>query len=219
MKSAAHLSLRHPGEDRDPGNAGGTWIPSSAGTATKASKPVVPVTARWLFFWVGILLLVSFLCSCDFARMRDDEAVEYYDMRLPDMPPGVVPLGGGAHPVLAGTPDQVQNPLPPTPAVIRRGETAYVHFCRQCHGPEGKGFGTVGQSFAPLPTDLRSEHVQSQSDGELFLKIGRGFLRHPPLAYTVSVEDRWAVVAYMRAMKEEGEKEEGDKARKGGRRR
>lgn len=159
-----------------------------------------------LSFLVTILVLGSILCSCDYARMRDDEALEYYDMQLPDMPPGAVPVGGGLEPVFAGTPNQIRNPLEPTPAVLKQGEAAYTYFCNQCHGPGGTGYGTVGQSFAPLPTDLRGVYVQGQSDGELFLKIGKGFKRHPPLAYTVSVEDRWAVVTYIRSLKEEGEK-------------
>jgi hypothetical protein len=63
------------------------------------------------------------------------------------------------------------------------------------------GNGTVGQSFAPLPANLRDAGVQKQSDGELFAKITLGFRRHPPLASTVSDGDRWAVVNYIQSMK------------------
>jgi mono/diheme cytochrome c family protein len=151
--------------------------------------------------WATILVLVgTFLCSCDYARMREDEALEYYDMKFPDMPEGVVPLGGGKDPAFAKSPDQVRNPLQPGLAVVKQGEIAYSYFCIQCHGPGGRGFGTVGQSFAPLPTDLRSDYVRNQSDGEIFVKIGMGYKRHPPLAYTVSVQDRWALLAYIRAL-------------------
>jgi mono/diheme cytochrome c family protein len=150
-----------------------------------------------------LVLVGTFLCGCDYARMREDDALEYYDMKFPDMPAGVVPLGGGAEPAFAVAPDQVRNPLQPVSAVIEEGELAYTYFCIQCHGPDAKGFGTVGQSFAPLPTDLRGDYVRSQTDGELFLKIGNGFKRHPPLAHTVSVHDRWALLAYIRALEPE----------------
>jgi hypothetical protein len=58
----------------------------------------------------------------------------------------------------------------------------------------------VGQSFAPLPTDLADPRVQAQADGELFAKVSLGYRRHPPLADTVSEPDRWAVIAYVRSL-------------------
>jgi len=60
--------------------------------------------------------------------------------------------------------------------------------------------GTVGQSFSPLPTDLRSPYVQSQRDGEIYAKIRLGYRRHPPLYSTISENDTWAVVKYLRSL-------------------
>jgi hypothetical protein len=59
----------------------------------------------------------------------------------------------------------------------------------------------VGQSFSPLPAALKDLYVQSQADGMLFKKISLGFQRHPPMAYTVSEEDRWALVHFIRTLK------------------
>lgn len=146
-----------------------------------------------LLFSVGALLY-----GCDYARMRDDEAVNLYQLQLPDMPSGVVQVGVGLDSLPLGLQD-LKNPLDPTPAVIAAGAQAYQYFCIQCHGPRGEGYGTVGQSFAPLPSNLRSDYVQQQSDGQLFYRIGQGYKRHPPLAYTVSVPDRWSLIVYMRA--------------------
>jgi hypothetical protein len=60
----------------------------------------------------------------------------------------------------------------------------------------------VGQSFAPLPTDLRSSRVQELTDGELFQHIsyvaGKG--RQPALATTIRIGDRWTVVAYVKSI-------------------
>jgi mono/diheme cytochrome c family protein len=94
----------------------------------------------------------------------------------------------------------LRNPLPRNEDILDQGKEAYRYFCIQCHGPLADGHGTVGQSFAPLPADLKDKSVQSQSDGELFKKIGLGFRRHPPLATTVSEEDRWAVVHFIRGL-------------------
>jgi hypothetical protein len=59
----------------------------------------------------------------------------------------------------------------------------------------------VGQSFSPLPADLRSNDVQSQGDGELYAKIRLGYLRHPQLFTTISEGDTWAVVDFIRTLK------------------
>ena len=159
---------------------------------------------RCIFLMTAGMILGSLFSGCDYARMRDDEAVNTYEMQLPDMPQGVVPQGAGVEPAFAQPPDQIRNPLQSDQAVIEEGKVAYTYYCIQCHGPDARGFGTVGQSFAPLPTNLRSDTVRNQSDGALFIKIGMGYKRHPPLAYTVSVHDRWALIAFIRTLKEEG---------------
>jgi mono/diheme cytochrome c family protein len=147
---------------------------------------------------LGAILLA--LCSgCDYARMRDDEAVNTYQIQFPQMPDGAVPEGAGPD-SLPFEEQGLKNPLESSKAAITAGAQAYQYFCIQCHGPRADGFGTVGQSFAPLPTNLRSDYVQQQPDGQLFFRIGQGYKRHPPLAYTVSVPDRWALIAYIRSI-------------------
>ncbi|PKN67063.1 MAG: hypothetical protein CVU57_03700 [Deltaproteobacteria bacterium HGW-Deltaproteobacteria-15] len=138
--------------------------------------------------------------GCDYARMTNDEAVDRYEMEFPPMPQDLVPLGEGVHP-LPTEPGAIENPLGAGREVLAAGKQAYDFYCRQCHGQGGDGRGTVGQSFAPLPTDLRSGYVQKQPDGQIFERVGKGYKRHPPLAYTVSIKDRWAVVSYIRSMK------------------
>ena len=90
--------------------------------------------------------------------------------------------------------------MPTTEAVVAWGELGYQYYCVQCHGSKYNGDGTVGQSFAPLPTDLRSEYVQQMSDDELFRSISYGMMRHPELAYTVSAEDRWSLIRWIQSL-------------------
>jgi mono/diheme cytochrome c family protein len=132
--------------------------------------------------------------------MRDDEALNAFQITLPVMPRGTLPLGGGIESLRKSDPEKLMNPLPMTGAVIEQGRKNYGYYCVQCHGPRFDGKATVGQSFYPLPADLLAPPVQTQKDGELFLKISLGYKRQPPLSATIAVEDLWAVINYLRAL-------------------
>jgi mono/diheme cytochrome c family protein len=153
---------------------------------------------------VALFSVLSTLCGCDYARMNDQESVRTYKKEIPEMPPDTIPITGGFQILSSANPKDLKNPLPDTQESVDQGKEAYFYFCVQCHGPKADGNGTVGQSFAPLPANLRDAGVQKQSDGELFAKISLGFGRHPPLASTVSEPDRWAVVNYIRSLKKGG---------------
>jgi len=142
----------------------------------------------------------SGLVSCDYARMKDDEAVNTYETSVPEMPQKTLPVTGGLEVLKGKNPKDLRSPLPFTQASVQQGKRGYGYYCIQCHGKETDGNGTVGQSFAPLPTDLRGSYVQRQNDGELFYKISFGYRRHPPLADTVAEEDRWAIIHYLRSL-------------------
>jgi mono/diheme cytochrome c family protein len=153
-------------------------------------------------FSVARLLVLAFvlllLCGCDYARMTDDEAINTYGKNMPEQPAHTVPVEGGIETLLVADPQNLVNPLPKDPDTVEQGRLAYGYFCRHCHGPKGDGHGTVGQSFAPLPTDLQSGTVQQLRDGEIFARISLGYKRCPPLASTMAEEDRWAVIRYLR---------------------
>jgi mono/diheme cytochrome c family protein len=151
--------------------------------------------------WIVLLLLLFAPAGCDYGRMYDQESVRTFEKKMPDIPPGTIPTSGGVEVLSRTEPRDLKNPLSPTAAAVSQGKGAYFNFCIQCHGPKADGNGTVGQSFAPLPTNLTDPQVLEQSDGELFFKISLGFGRHPALASTVSEPDRWAIIHYLRALK------------------
>lgn len=154
------------------------------------------------------LLALLFAASCDYARMRDQESVRTWEKQMPAAPDYTIPTDGG-YQVLAHTqPASLRNPVTDTLQSVERGRIAYSYFCIQCHGRNLKGYGTVGQSFSPLPSDLTATDVLQQSDGELYYKIRMGFKRHPPLFTTVSDTDTWSIVNYVRTQK--GKMDDGD---------
>jgi mono/diheme cytochrome c family protein len=152
-------------------------------------------------FWMGVLLSVP-ITGCDYQRMKDQESVRTYKKEMPEMDARTVPVQDGFQVLLTADPKTLANPLPLTPVSAQQGKQAYGYFCVHCHGPKADGMGTVGQSFSPLPTDLRSDVVQTQSDGELYAKVRLGYKRHPRLYTTISEPDTWVVVDYMRSLKQ-----------------
>lgn len=92
------------------------------------------------------------------------------------------------------------NPVLATDAAIERAQMIFHQNCELCHGPKGKGNGPMSTSLPVKPADLSSERVQSQTDGALFWKIlsGRGMM--PSTQATLSDEQRWALVDYIRTL-------------------
>ena len=138
-----------------------------------------------------------------YGRMRETPAVRPFEEPLLIKEAGLVPVNGGEaiYRVSAGI--DIQPPIDMTQsAVIDRGKTVYLVYCAQCHGHNYDGNGTVGQSFAPLPTDLRSAKVQNSPAGELFKNVSYGVPdgRQPPLHATITVDDRWRVVAFVKSL-------------------
>ena len=139
----------------------------------------------------------------DFWRMRETAAVRPYEKPMLIMEQGVVPVSDSEAIFKATQGEELKSPLNlDDPAVIDLGQKLYFDFCSQCHGPNHDGKGTVGQSFSPLPTDIRSAKVQALPAGVHFKEISYGVPdgRQPPLATTIQVLDRWRIVAYVKSL-------------------
>jgi mono/diheme cytochrome c family protein len=114
-----------------------------------------------------------------------------------------MPVNGGEALFRAVAADEIAAPFSLTdPAAIASGKTAYQYYCIHCHGKNFDGYGTVGQSFAPPPGDLRSAKVQSMSEGLMFKEISYGIPggRQPALATTVAVNERWHAIAFVKSL-------------------
>lgn len=147
-----------------------------------------------------VVFLVAVSTGCDYGRMYDQDSVKTYERKMPTTDKRSVPIRNGLVVLSNADPRGLRNPLLFSKEIVEHGTRAYNSFCIPCHGPKLDGNGTVGQSFAPLPTDLTSRTTLSQKDGELYTKARLGFKRHPVLFATVSAEDAWAVIIYMRSM-------------------
>ena len=181
------------------------------GETGASPRPSMPSTRHVLVLprglsGVGALLaLFAFaalaLCGCYYAEMRDDEAVQAYNQEFPQMPKKTVPVDGGIWVEREANPMELENPLSDNSRIVAWGWERYHFYCIQCHGPKLDGNGTVGQSFAPLPANLTGSQVQDQTDGEIFYKIRFGFNRHPVLYSTVTDNETWAIIRYLRSVR------------------
>lgn len=141
--------------------------------------------------------------SFRYGRMRETPAVRPLEDPLLKMEAGIVPVSGGEAIYRATAAADLISPLDiAQPNVLTRGKSVYLTYCAQCHGYNYDGQGTVGQSFQPLPADLRSSQVQSKLDGELFKSISYGIPggRQPALHTTIRVEGRWHVIAFVKSL-------------------
>lgn len=92
------------------------------------------------------------------------------------------------------------NPLPRTATVVKQGETVYRRDCEMCHGKRGAGDGQMAPSLPTKAANIATAKVQSQSDGALYWKIlqGRGVM--PTTEVTLTENERWAVVHFLRTL-------------------
>jgi hypothetical protein len=91
-------------------------------------------------------------------------------------------------------------PLPITVALLRRGEERFNIFCSPCHDRLGTGNGMIAQRGFKAPADLNSDRVRQEPPGYIFQVITNGFGAMPDHRDQIPVRDRWAIVAYLRAL-------------------
>ncbi|MCA8981000.1 MAG: DUF3341 domain-containing protein [Planctomycetes bacterium] len=92
-------------------------------------------------------------------------------------------------------------------AVMERGRQRFDIYCGVCHGLDGLGRGPIAVRAESLeesawvpPTNLHDERLLTVPEGHLFEVITNGVRNMPAYAAQLSVDDRWAVVAYLRAL-------------------
>jgi mono/diheme cytochrome c family protein len=91
-------------------------------------------------------------------------------------------------------------PFPIDDAVMERGRERFDIFCSPCHGKTGTGDGIVVQRGFTRPPSLVTGRLLEAPPGHFFEIITNGFGAMPDHAAQVRVRDRWAIIAYIRAL-------------------
>jgi mono/diheme cytochrome c family protein len=91
--------------------------------------------------------------------------------------------------------------------LLQRGRERYDIFCSPCHGLAGYGDGMVAKRADELlegtwtpPTSFHTDLIRGRAPGQLFNTISNGIRNMPAYGPQIPVEDRWAIVAYVKAL-------------------
>lgn len=91
-------------------------------------------------------------------------------------------------------------PFPITLEVLQRGQEEFDIYCSPCHGLTGYGDGMIVQRGFPTPPSFNTDDLRGDPVGHYFDVITNGFGRMYSYSDKIVPEDRWAIVAYMRAL-------------------
>ncbi len=91
-------------------------------------------------------------------------------------------------------------PVEVTAKLIARGQQRFNINCSPCHGEQGDGNGVVKKLGLATVANLHDKRIVELPDGEIFNTITYGKNTMGPYGANVTVDDRWAIIAYVRAL-------------------
>lgn len=92
-------------------------------------------------------------------------------------------------------------PMPITKPLLERGQQRYNIYCSPCHSELGDGNGMVARRGFKTPASFHNDRLRQAPPGYVFQVISNGYGAMPDYADQIPhVEDRWAIVAYIRAL-------------------
>jgi len=91
-------------------------------------------------------------------------------------------------------------PFPATLQVLERGQERYNVYCTPCHSRVGNGAGMIVERGYHAAGNLHTARLETAPLGHFFNVISNGYGAMPDYSAQLTPEDRWAVVAYIRAL-------------------
>ena len=103
-----------------------------------------------------------------------------------------------------GMPEELELTADNADAFLRRGQERYGIFCAVCHGAKGDGKGVTAQYGVPNIANFHAPQFQAGQypEGKMFYVITNGWNLMGAYGANIPVRDRWAIVAYVRALQE-----------------
>lgn len=91
-------------------------------------------------------------------------------------------------------------PIPVTKELVDRGQNRYNIYCIVCHGPVGNGDGMIVRRGFPQPPTYHDDRLRNAPVGHFYDVITNGWGKMNGYSYQIQPADRWAIVAYIRAL-------------------
>jgi mono/diheme cytochrome c family protein len=119
-------------------------------------------------------------------------------------PAGPQPAASGTAAASQGAaayPDDVELfPIPVTKDTVVRGKERYEIFCSVCHGLTGNGDGMIVRRGFRRAASFNDDRLRQAPVGHFFDAISNGWGAMPSYAPQIPAQDRWAIIAYIRAL-------------------
>jgi mono/diheme cytochrome c family protein len=93
-----------------------------------------------------------------------------------------------------------QFPMKITKPVLQRGQERYNIFCTPCHGFLGDGQGMIARRGFKWPANLHTDRLRNAPPGYLFQVVSNGYGAMPAYRDQIAPNDRWDILAYLRAL-------------------
>jgi hypothetical protein len=166
-----------------------------------------------LFFSFSLLLIVNFqlliLTSCrqemaQQPRYREQDPSPFFadGQAARHLVPGTVPYGEmpGIPDVIAPAHDPGTFPEQISLALLKRGQERFNIFCSPCHSRTGDGDGMIVRRGYRRPPSFHEARLRTAPHSHFFDVITNGSGAMPSYGVFVPVSDRWAIIAYIRAL-------------------
>jgi cytochrome c553 len=166
-------------------------------------------------FWKTLVVVSSVLVTATACRQDMHDAPRYDPLEASPvltggssaqpLVPGTVPRGRRGDDELretgrAGGQPSTVFPFLVTRADLDRGEERYNIYCAPCHDTRGEGAGMVVQRGYRQPPSYHIDRLRQAPPGYFFDVITNGFATMPDYRAQITVDDRWRIAAYIRAL-------------------
>jgi hypothetical protein len=132
-------------------------------------------------------------------RMYVQPHIKHYQAQMPVMPEGAIPMSGNER----AWPIESRNPLEPNESNAARGRVYYGYYCVFCHAKDGQGYGPVGFSYLPAPSNLQDPNIATYPDAQLYHKSFTGVGHDPVLNRTIPDDFKWYIILYVHKLNTE----------------
>ena len=161
--------------------------------------------------FVGVACCALAISGCDYS-LRQDMANQPYNHPLspsdffPDgrserpLIENTVPRGAVENDVYSVAKDYLGYPLPVNEKLLRRGQDRYKIFCTPCHGIQGDGNGMAAVRGMKHPPSYHIDRLRQAPNGYFYDVIANGFGAMYSYSERIPPNDRWAIIAYVRAL-------------------